>query len=87
MRISKQKREKISEQILSFLYHSHPHTKFTADIAKEIARDEEFVKALMLELHGKGLVVDIRKNPQGIKYIRRIRWRLSNNAYSAYKEL
>jgi len=87
MKISKQKREKISEQILSFLYHSHPNSKFTADIAREIARDEEFIKSLMLELHGKGLVIDIRKNKDGIKYIRRIRWRLSNNAYSAYKSL
>jgi hypothetical protein len=87
MRISKQKREKISEQILSFLYHQHPKSLFTADIAREIARDEEFIKSLMLELHGKGLVVDIRKNPQGTRYIRRIRWRLSNNAYSAYKSL
>jgi predicted transcriptional regulator len=87
MKISKEKREKISEQILSFLYHQHPNAKFTADIAKEIARDEEFIKSMMLELHGKGLVVDIRKNKEGIKYIRRIRWRLSNNAYSAYKSL
>ena len=86
MKISKEKREKISEQILSFLYHSHPNSRFTADIAREIARDEEFIKSMMLELHGKGLVVDIRKNKEGIKYIRRIRWRLSNNAYSAYKQ-
>lgn len=87
MRISKEKRDKISEQILSFLFHTHPNAKFTVDIARELARDEEFTKSLMLDLKKKSLVNDIRKNPEGIDYSRRIRWRLSNNAYSAYKTL
>ncbi len=87
MKISKEKREKISEQILSYLFHTHPQSKFTVDIARELARDEEFTKSLMLELKKKGLVNDIRKNSEGIDYSRRIRWRLSNNAYSAYKTL
>ena len=87
MKISKEKREKISEQILSYLFHTHPQSKFTVDIARELARDEEFTKSLMMELKKKGLVNDIRKNSEGIDYSRRIRWRLSNNAYSAYKAL
>ncbi len=87
MRISKEKRDKIAEQILSFLYQSHPNAKFTVDIARELARDEEFTKSLMLDLRKKSLVVDIRKNSEGIDYSRRIRWRLSNQAYSAYKQL
>jgi predicted transcriptional regulator len=87
MRISKEKRDKISEQILSFLFHTHPNAKFTVDIARELARDEEFTKSLMLDLRKKNLVNDIRKNPEGIDYSRRIRWRLSNQAYSAYKTL
>lgn len=87
MKISKEKREKISEQILSYLFHTHPQSKFTVDIARELARDEEFTKSLMMELKKKGLVNDIRKNSEGIDYSRRIRWRLSNNAYSAYRTL
>ncbi|MEM4230543.1 MAG: hypothetical protein QXF25_01580 [Candidatus Pacearchaeota archaeon] len=87
MRLSKQKREKISEQILSYLYHNHPSLKFTAEIAREIARDEEFVKSLLIELRKKNLVVSVKKNPNGVDYARRIRWRLSNQAYSAYKSL
>jgi len=87
MRLSKEKRDKISEHILSFLYHRHPTALFTVSIARETARDEEFIKSLMLELKKKGLVNDIRKNPKGIDYTRRIRWRLSNTAYSAYKSL
>jgi prolyl-tRNA editing enzyme YbaK/EbsC (Cys-tRNA(Pro) deacylase) len=87
MRLSKEKRDKISEQVLSYLYHNHPVALFTVSISRELARDEEFIKSLMLDLKKKGLVIDIRKNPQGIDYSRRIRWRLSNNAYNAYKQL
>jgi predicted transcriptional regulator with HTH domain len=85
MKLSKQKRDKIAEQILSLLYHNFPVAHFTATISKEIARDEEFVKQLMLELVDKKLVNCIRKNPDGISYSRRCRWSLSPNAYDAYK--
>lgn len=87
MKLSQQKKDKISEQILSYLYHIYPKSRFTAEIARELARDEEFIKSLMLDLKKKKLVVDINKNPEGIEYTRRIRWRLSNTIYSAYKSL
>ena len=87
MRLSQEKRDKISEQVLAFLYHEFPNPRFTAEIAREIARDEEFIKDLLLGLKDKGLVVAIKKNPKGVFYSRRIRWRLSNKAYDAYKQL
>jgi predicted transcriptional regulator with HTH domain len=37
MKLSKQKREKIAEQVLSFLYQCFPKTPYTAEISKEIA--------------------------------------------------
>ena len=86
MRLSKEKRDKISEQILACLYHNFPKQLFTASISKEIARDEEFIKQLLKELWNKGLVIPIRKNPHGLLFSRRIKWRLSNKAYDAYKE-
>jgi len=86
MRISKEKREKISEQILALLFSNSPKLLFTFDIAKEIARDEEFVKELLLGMKRKGLVAEVRKNPDGVSYKRRIRWRLSDRAYRAYKQ-
>ncbi len=85
MKISEQKKEKIYEQILAFLYSSSPKPLFTLNIAQEIARDEEFVKFLLLELKKKGLVLEIKKNPKGIAYTRRSRWKLADNAYQAYK--
>ena len=84
MRLSKEKRDKIAEQVLSLLYHSFPKQLFTAEIAKEIARDEEFIKDLMLELKDKNVVVLVRKNEEGKDFIRRQRWQLSGPAYQAY---
>lgn len=84
MKISKEKREKISEHLLATLYGNSPKPLFTSFISKEAARDEEFVKKLLLELKGKNLVVQIKKNPKGKPYLKRSRWRLSDAAYQAY---
>ena len=86
MKISQEKKEKISEQILAFLYSSSPKPIFTSYIAREIARDEEFVKKLLLDLKNKKLVIEVKKNPKGIIYIKRSRWKLSDMAYKAYKK-
>ena len=86
MRISQIKRDKIAEQILSFLYHSFPNQPFTAEIAREIARDEEFTKTILFELKEKGLVTIIRKNKKGITFSKRLKWRLSNKVYDVYSE-
>ncbi len=83
-RLSKQKQEKIQEQILFFLFSCFPKQLFTVEIAKEIARDEEFTKKILLELESKELLVKIDKNPEGIKYEKRLRWRISNKAYEIY---
>ncbi|MBI2629150.1 hypothetical protein HYW74_03635 [Candidatus Pacearchaeota archaeon] len=84
MKISAKKREKITEHILSVLYDQFPKPLFTSQIAHEIARDEEFTKTLIQELEKKGIVIPINKNSKGTKYIRRLRWRLSNKAQEAY---
>lgn len=86
MKISKEKREKISEQILLLLYSKTPLALFTSKIAQEIARDEEFTKTLLMELKKKKLVIEIKKNPKGMLYIKRSRWRMGDEVYKAYKE-
>ncbi|MEM0465099.1 MAG: hypothetical protein QXW97_00155 [Candidatus Pacearchaeota archaeon] len=85
MKLSEDKKNRIIEQILFFLYHSFPKEPYTAEIAREIARDEEFVKRLLFELKEKNLVIPIRKNNKGIAYCKRLRWRLSNRVYDFYK--
>jgi hypothetical protein len=86
MKLSNEKKEKISEQVMALLYSLSPKAVYTSYIAKELARDEEFTKSLLLNLMKKGLIVEIKKNPDGKAYSRRIRWRISDRAYSIYKQ-
>lgn len=86
MRLSKEKKERISEQILAYLYQSFPNARFTAEISKDIARDEEFIKNLLFDLKDKNLVLAIKKNETGKDFIRRIRWQLTSPAYQAYHQ-
>ena len=85
MRLSQDKKDKIAEQVLQFLYHSFPKTPFTAEVAREIVRDEEFVKRILFDLAGKNLVIAIRKNSKGEPFSRRLKWRLPPKVYEAYK--
>ena len=87
MKISEEKKEKIFEQILGLVYSNNFKPLFTAEIAREIARDEEFMKRLLNELKNKRLVIEIKRNPKGIIYIKRSRWRLSDKTYKNYKDL
>ncbi len=86
MKISQQKKDKISEQILAHLYSLNPRPIFTSHIARDMARDEEFVKKLLLELKKKKLVIEIKKNSKGIVYARRSRWKLTGDTYNIYKK-
>jgi predicted transcriptional regulator with HTH domain len=86
MKLSEKKKEKISEQILAFLYSINPRPIFTSYIAEEIARDDELVKELLKKLKQKSLVIEIKKNPNGTDYLKRSRWKLSDSAYKIYKE-
>ncbi|MBP7708453.1 hypothetical protein KA107_02115 [Candidatus Pacearchaeota archaeon] len=82
--LSKQKVDKIQEQIIYFLYSTFPKQVFTVEIAREIARDEEFTKKMLLDLEKKELILRIDKNSEGIKYEKRLRWRISNKTYEVY---
>lgn len=86
MKISEQKIEKISEQILATLYSISPKSLFTSYIAQEIARDEEFTKKILLKLKDKKLIIEIKKNSKGVIYLRRSRWSLTNVTYNTYKQ-
>ena len=85
-KISKQKKDKIAEQILHYLFSVSPEAKFTSDIAQEIARDEEFTKFLLQDLKSKSLLIEVKKNSSGIDYLRRQRWLLSNKVFDVYKK-
>ena len=83
--ISQKTKDKVSEQILHYLFSVSPESKFTSDIAKEIARDEEFTKSLLIELEKKTLIILINKNKEGQLYTKRQRWRLTNEVFNIYQ--
>jgi hypothetical protein len=85
-KISQIKKDKIAEQILHHLFTISPQSQFTSAIAKEIARDEEFTKVILQGLKAKNLITEINKNPEGIEYAKRQRWRLSSAVYEIYKQ-
>jgi hypothetical protein len=84
-KISEQKQEKIKEAVLLFLFQSSPKALFTSHVSQELARDEEYMKKLLLELEQKNIVVSVKKNQDGLDFKKRMRWRLSEQAYNAYK--
>lgn len=85
MKISDIKKEKIFEQILAFLYSVNPQSIFTSHIAQELARDEEFIKKLLIDLKTKNLIIEVKKNSSGKDYKKRSRWKLGDKVYLAYK--
>jgi predicted transcriptional regulator len=85
-KISTEKQQKIAEQTLFYLYSIFPKQIFTSDVARELARDEEFMKKILDNLEQKELIVKITKNPKGKTYSKRSRWRISNKAYEIYNK-
>ncbi|MBM3230566.1 hypothetical protein FJZ22_02850 [Candidatus Pacearchaeota archaeon] len=84
--VSQQKKDKIAEQILHFLFSQSPQAHFTSTIATELARDEEFIKAQLEELEKKKAIICITKNKEGTPYSLRKRWRLADKVYALYKQ-
>ena len=85
-KISKAKKERISEQILAYLFTCSPKSIYTSKVANEIIRDEEFTKSLLKDLEKKSFVTKVTKSSTGTVYIKRERWRLSNKTYDIYKQ-
>jgi len=84
MKISKEKIDRIKEEVLSVLYRNSPKALFTVEIAAALIRDEEFTKKLLLELESQKFISSVNKNSNGISYLRRLRWRLSTKTFEAY---
>ena len=85
--ISNKKIKKIKEDILSTLFDSPLNPLFTSQVAENIARDEEFTLRLLKELHSSKMVDKIDKNTVGKTFLKRKRWTLKPEVYSAYKSL
>jgi len=87
MKISEEKLNKLKEEILSTLFRNSPKALFASEIARNIIRDDEFTKKLLLELEEKNLISRVSKNNNGIDYTKRMRWRLTTPVYQAYEQI
>lgn len=85
--IGSKTKDRINEQILAHLFTIAPRAQYTVAIARELARDEEFIKSLLVDLEKRKLVVKVTKNAQGFEFARRQRWRLSNGVFEAYQKM
>ena len=87
MKIAQKKKEKICEQIIFYLFSENPKAIFTSHIANEIARDEGYIKKLLLELKDKKIVTEIKKNKEGYNYLKRTRWKLTPEIFESFKQI
>ncbi|MDP2906981.1 MAG: hypothetical protein Q8O03_03505 [Nanoarchaeota archaeon] len=85
--ISKKKVDKIKEDVLSVLFESGLRGMFTKQISDEIARNDEFVLKLLLDLEKQNVVKQIRNTKKGTQFIRRKQWTMTDKAYETYKGL
>jgi len=83
-KIGANKRDKIKEEILRFLYDEYPAFHFTNKISYELARNNEFVLGLMKEMV-KNELVSFMKDKGGRG--ERVKWKLKEEVYQKYKEL
>lgn len=86
-RISDTKKEKIKNEILSYLFENSPRSYYTYEISEELARDDEFVLKLLLDLEKKKLVKRLKKSTKGHNLTKKKSWTITNEAYEAYKSL
>ena len=86
-RLSEDKKAKIRADILAELYENIVGLN-CAEIAKRIARDEEFIMKLLEELHASKVVQKVKTSPKtGSKLNKKILWVMDKEYYGKYKEL
>lgn len=75
----------LEDDIISILYDKAPISMFTYDIAKELRRDKQFTKKILLGLSKKELVETVKKNKNGIEYKKRMKWRIPSRVLKAFE--
>ena len=85
--ISKKKVDKIKEDVLSVLFEAGLRGMFTKQISDEIARNDEFILKLLLDMEKQNVVKQIRNTKKGAQFIRRKQWTMTDKAYETYKNL
>ena len=83
-KLSKDKENKIKEQILEILYNNFPKMFYTKELADELIRKDEFVLRLLQDLKKNNLLNSYEeKRGRGIKR----KWGVLERVYGEYKKL
>ena len=77
VRLSEETTKLLKEDILSILYERPLVPLFTYQISRELRRDNEFTKTLLLNLKEEGLVEEIKKGKTGV-FLARRKWKIPN---------
>jgi len=77
----------LKDDIISILYENQLKPLLTIEVAKELRRDKEFTKKLLLELKQKGILNEIKKNNKGKEYLKRSKWLIKPSIINKYNEL
>jgi|TARA_Y100000310_G_scaffold72227_1_gene68247 DNA-binding MarR family transcriptional regulator len=80
-RLSDKTVEKIKNDILYVLYEAKLNGMFTKHIGDEIARDDELILRLLKDMENANLVKRISN------FKRRVKWVMTEEAYSKYREM
>ena len=77
----------LKDDIISILFEDQLKPLLTIQIARELRRDKEFTKKLLLELKNKGILNEIKKNNKGKDYLKRSKWLIKPDIVNKYNEL
>ena len=77
----------LKDDIISILYEKQLKPLLTIEIARELRRDKEFTKKLLVELKEKGILNEIKKNNKGKDYTKRSKWLIKPDIINKYNEI
>jgi len=86
VRLSKKTIQLLKDDIISILYDRSLEALFTNEIAREIRRDNEFTKKLLLELKKESLIEQVKKNKKGQEYLTHTKWRIPFKVLKAFND-
>ena len=86
-KLSEKTIKNIKEQLINIIFENSPKSLYTNELASLLARDEEFIKRLLLEFKDQGLVEPVTKNHKGKNLISRRRWKLTKAVLDASEQL
>jgi len=85
VKLSERTTKLLKEDILSILYERPLIALSTYKISRELRRDNEFTKILLLEMQKEGFIEEVKKGVYG-EYVARRKWKIPSTILKAMQE-